>query len=404
MSDDALSGWVRSGRHAQLDGVQALPQKHRLLRDTPVIIQRAQAKALFLSARDGARWILKKFHQGRCLDGDYLRAVGSVLPRHDGFRSGTARKLLAQNDHRQAPGCYYSSDLARWLDGSVLMPRISGCDWAALADDLRDQSVQLDKSQRVTLARNLADLIRQLEQAGCAHRDLSSSNVFLDVKTWSVSLIDFDSTYHASLAMPRATTCGTEGYTPAFVWISGRPDPTTTWCSHADRYAMALLIVEFLITDRNTTQGAEGGAFHQDELRSRSGNTLRRAVDQLRGDFAPVIPLFETVIKSRRCSECPAPDDWLQLFDRIVGPPIKPPPLDTIEQAKREDFESILRRRRPAAPIWPAPNLKDVPVEPFGPLPPRPLKPPAPPIVPLPADPWATRAPSPSAKEGQPWP
>lgn len=401
MSDDVLSNWVRSGRHAQLNGVQALPQRHHMLPDTPVVIQRAQAKALFLSAKDGARWILKKFHQGRCLDETYLRAVGGVLPQHNGFESGTARKLLVRGDHRRAPGCYYSSDLARWLDGSVLMPRVAGCDWAALADDLRDGSLHLERSQRVTLARSLVELIRELEQAGCAHRDLSSSNVFLDVNTWSVSLIDFDSTYHPSLSMPRATTCGTEGYTPAFVWVSGRPDPATTWRPYADRYAMALLIVEFLITDRNTSQGAEGGAFDQNELRSRSGDTLRRAIDQLKGEFTPVIPLFETTIKSRGCTDGPAPEAWLQLFDRIIGPPIKPPPLDSVEKAKREDFDRILQRRKPAAPIWPAPDLRDVPVEPIGPLPPKPPSLPAPLVIPLPDSPWAVKTQTSSTREEQ---
>ena len=104
---------------------------------------------------------------------------------------------------------------------------------------------------------------------------------------------------------------------------------------------ITLAVLSWIRSDAHTTQGAEGGAFHQDELRSRSGGTLRRAVDQLRGDFASVIPLFEAVINSRRCSECPAPDDWLQLFDRICCSKPCAPYLS----------RSVRRRRRGCAPF-----------------------------------------------------
>ena len=224
-----------------------------------------------------------------------------------------------------------------------------------------DSRLHLQRDHRLRLCRNLAHLVRLLEASDCAHRDLSSGNVFIDTATWDVILIDFDSIYHTSLRMPSATTCGTEGYTAPFVWKSGRPCPSATWCTQGDRYSLAIVSAEFLVLELGAPLGAEGGLFDQEQLRQRRGDTLQLARDRLRNEYADALPLFEAAINSRSCDDCPAPDDWLRFCDTVMGPAVEPPALSALECAQPDDFTRLLQRRIPAAPVWPAPNLDDLP-------------------------------------------
>ncbi len=386
MPHEVLTSWLRSGKPARLNGTCVQLATHPMMRSEPIVVARGQAGAVMLSAQDGTRWVLKKFHQGRWPGKSYVRGVGALLPRHDSLLSGTNRHVLSTDDLKKAPGCYFSRELAAWLDGTILMPRVAGVDWATVADGVRDGNLNLQRDQRLRLCRNLAELVRLLEASGCAHRDISSGNVFIDTATWGVILIDFDSVYHASLRMPDATTCGTEGYTAPFVWQNGRPRPSVTWCAHGDRYSLALVSTEFLVLDRGAPLGAEGGMFDQEQLRTRGGATLHLARDRLRSEYADALPLFEAAINSRSCSDCPAPDDWLRFCDAVIGPAAEPPVLSALEGTQPDDFTRILQRRIPAAPVWPAPSLDDLADGMVG------LPNVSQTLTPLPDDPWVSSA------------
>jgi len=185
--------------------------------------------------------------------------------------------------------------------------------------------------------------------------------------------------------MPAATTCGTEGYTPAFAWRNGAPSPAATWCPHADRFALALLIVEFLVLGRNAPLGAEGGMFDQEALRMRVGTCIGHATANLRREFPDALALFEAAIRARNCDTCPAPADWIRFCNRLLGCSATPPPLTDIESVPIAYFEQILRHRRPAAPAWPAPRLADLPDAPVKLAPVAGLR------ITLPDDPWASQ-------------
>jgi hypothetical protein len=328
--------------------------------DTPVLIERGQAGALLLIAEDGSSWILKRFRNGCALDKDYLTAVANVLPDHQAFTCGKRRQILAGCDLKRARGCYSSAQLKNCIDNAILMPRVAGTDWAGLADDLRAGSIQLDRDQRLTLALRICELTEVLEAADCAHRDFSGGNVFINVNDWTVVLIDFDSLYHPSLVMPPHTTCGTEGYSPAFVWHNGKTSAQTTWCTRADRFPLALLITEFLTLDRTAPQGPEGGMFKQDHLRARAGESIDFARARLTSDYAGACDLLDAAIHAQQCDQCPSPADWRVVLDRLAGPANVAPPLDTLLKPDCADMARILQRQAPAPPIWPAPNLNDL--------------------------------------------
>jgi len=357
MPAEVVESWYMSRRFAQLNGQRLKPQAHALLNDTPVSVQRGQAEAFFLSAESGGSWILKKFHQGRSPDDHYLRSVGSLLPKHEGFVSGTARSVLSKRDLRSVPGSYYSVQFGQWLEGALLMPRIEGVDWATVADEIRAGGLHLDTDHRLALCRSLTSLIELLEQSRCAHRDLSSGNVFIDMQSLEVRLIDFDSLYHPSLPMPDATTCGTEGYTAPFTWRNGLLDASATWRHDADRFTLALLNVEFLLLQPSSPLTAEGGMFDQRELCNRAGDGISQVRRKLQIEHPLATPLFEAALQAESPLRCPSPEDWA----RAVGG-ISAPPLDDLETVSKEHFLDVLLKRTPATPLWPAPKLSQIPV------------------------------------------
>ena len=362
MPAEAVEQWLGSGIPACIRHKYLHPVEHTLLRGSPLFIQRGQAGALIVRATDGGGWIIKKFHQGKTIERNYLQQVTSILPRHEGFRSGTQRTILARGDLKQENGSHHSASLDQWLDGTILMPRNDGIDWAALADRTRDGDVSLDRCTRLTLARGLAVLIDQLEGTQASHRDLSSSNVFICVRTCQVSLIDFDSLYHPTLQMPKATTCGTVGYTAAFAWRNGNLEPGTSWRPYADRVALALLIVEFLILEKDAPLTAEGGMFQQDELCDRSGPGIQSALSRLKASFPRAASMFEATLQSDTYAACPSPKDWIAACDAMGGRAVQPPSLAEVEALPTDYFEKQLARRKPGAQLWPAPSLADLPM------------------------------------------
>ena len=359
MAHAAVKKWFNSGKYAQVNGSRVRPIGHPALKGELLSIQKGQAAATCLRADDGSEWILKKFHQGRALDKSYLVSVTSLLPQKDGFVAGTKRQVLSSDKLTRKPRCYYNAELARYLNDAILMPRVPGIDWACLADDVRDGEVQLSKQERATMCRQLTELVVALEDKGCSHRDFSAGNVFIDMSSLKVYLIDFDSFYHESLSMPKATTCGTVGYAPPFAWRSDVLDARCTWRPCADRYALALLVVEFCIIDRGAPITADGGIFNQDELRRRSGPGLDSARKALAANWPHLSSLFEAAIKSRDFECCPSPEDW---GAALGGPIPKAPDLAQLEAIPVDYFRLVLRDAgRTANPLWRAPKLCEIP-------------------------------------------
>lgn len=388
MSAEVIEHWLQTGRNAMICKLSLKPVEHNLMKGKPLSSQKGQAEAFFLIDDHGNWWILKKFHSNCNLDRRYLDKIAAFLPREEGFISGFKRQVLSRGALWKTWGCHYDKDLDKWMDGTILMPRVPGFDWAGLADELRDGSVQLNEVQRATICRNLTSLIALLEANQCCHRDLSCGNVFIDTNTWRVSLIDYDSLFHPSLVMPKATTCGTTGYTSHHAWNNGSLDPRRTWCLHADRYALALLNAEFLLAQPGTGSTAEGGLFEQEELKKQAGRGIDSIIAELMSQYPNVARLLESAIHSASFSDCPSPQDWANFCSTIPGLTGTPPSLGDLQKVRSGHFAHILRQRRAAAPLWPAPRLLEMPFR-------APKVHKAPevqlPKVTLPLDPWAKR-------------
>lgn len=361
MSDEIVEKWLRSRKFAQVNGKRLRPLEHTSLKGTPLSVQKGQARAYWFSDENGQNWILKKFNNGKDLDPAYLNAIPSLLPKDDAFIAGTQRQVLSSCTLNRNTGCYYTAALANWLDSTVLMPKISGYDWSAIADDIREGKLKLQKGHRIQLALNLAHLIEVLEKYNCCHRDISSGNVFIIIASGEISLIDFDSMYHPNLAMPKATTCGSAGYASPYAWHSNNLDAKRTWCLYADRYALAIIIVEFLVLDKGSRLTGEGGMFDQEELRKRGGKGIDDIRKILSTEWSQVLPLFDAVINSRNFASCPSPQDWQQVLDKAPEARIRPPRIEQLESIWSDYFSEILGKLRPATPLHSAPSLSDMP-------------------------------------------
>jgi len=387
MAAEEMGEWVQDRRYAVVNQKRVKPIEHNRLKGKPLSSQKGQAEAFFLVDDKGNWLVLKKFHRGRTPDRKYLIEVGSLLPRDPGFACGTDRQILSKGTLAKTKGCYYSAELDRWLDNTVMMPKLNGLDWTAVVDDVRNGTMSLDTMQRFALCRNLTKLVELLEDNHSSHRDLSCGNVFIDTQTWEVCLIDFGSFYHPSLPMPKVTTCGTEGYTAAYAWDNGNLDASKTWCRGADRYALSLLNTEFLLVTKGTEATAEGGIFDQNELKSRCGRGISSIIGKLKAQYPPAAQLLQRAISSGNCKDCPSPDEWNGFF-KTAGVAAAPVSLADMPEPSAARISGILSRCRPAAPLWPAPALHEMPAK-TPQIPERPGI--IPQIVDLPADPWAKK-------------
>lgn len=310
MPSEAMNKWFKSHRFALIEKELLRPIKHPMLNDTPLSVQQGQAEVFFLDSKNNERKLLKVFYDHKLPDTSYLKAVSSILPKQKAFRCGTERRVLTSVSIQKSPGGYYSSGLANWVKDSILMPQIQGQDWISVIEAIRNGQVVLYDRQRQLLCVKLANIAKILEANMISHRDFSGGNIFIDLQTLDIYLIDLDSLYHPGLTMPRGTTIGSDGYTAPFVSMD---KPHLSYCPLADRFAMTLLCVEFLLINPSSPSFHEGGLFSQTELFQRRGKSISYAESELHKINPGALALFQKACKSRSFQECPSPDDWITI-------------------------------------------------------------------------------------------
>ena len=311
-----VDAWLQSAQYRTIGSLALRPRPHPLLPEISFVVSHRQAEVFFAESRDGQLYLIKKFHRGMALDRGYLAAIASLIPRDDAFASGTKRSIIRAAD--VVPLHPSPSLLADWLDGTVLMPKVNGVDWATVADRQRDGDETLSDASRAWLCESLARAVGALEQAGCTHRDLSSGNVLVDPAKGPISLIDWDSVRHHSLAMPANSVPGTSGYIAPFVWRASQVDLPATWAEHGDRFALALLSAEFLTANEDSALTHDGGMFDQGDLCNRSGKSIDNIRRALVRRAPAALPLLDRALLANSYSECPSPDEW-QTVARTLG-------------------------------------------------------------------------------------
>ena len=115
--------------------------------------------------------------------------------------------------------------------------------------------------------------------------------------------------------MPANTTIGTNGYVAPFVREAG-DDPQVTWTAGADRFALAVLLLETFAAQAGCAFAGDGSLLDQDEIQVRAGATLDRALAAAEPRAAEVARLFPKVLAASAPGDCPSPRDWLRAVHR----------------------------------------------------------------------------------------
>ncbi|MFY9620637.1 MAG: serine/threonine-protein kinase [Pyrinomonadaceae bacterium] len=305
---DIVQSWLSSRRYAVLEGIAFIPRAVDDMSPLPLATKGEQGTAYYLTDENGRGWVLKKFFPEAQPDPAYSSAVQLLIPGRPGFESGFERQVLESSS--VSSSAYADPEFQAWIDGAVLMPQVMSTTWADLAASIRD-GANLSRVERLLLCQKLSEKIGWLESVGLAHRDLSSTNVLIDGLNIEVHLIDWDSLYHPTLAMPSNAGCGTKGYIAPFVRV-GSEAAQSTWLENSDRFALAILNVELLSMAAKVPPAGE--LIGQDDIYLRSGKGLRAVRDSLRHTFVRAVELMDAAIAARSFVECPNPSDWV---DRI---------------------------------------------------------------------------------------
>ena len=261
--------------------------------------QRGQSEIFFGSDSSGGAWVLKKFLTGKDLGAAFLTAAQNQIPRREGFEAGY-RRILLKEDHLN----HLSRQMADWLRGALLMPRVEGKTWAELNESVRRNTRILSRSEREQLCLSLIEHVEELERSGVAHRDLSVANLIVDAQL-KIHLIDWDSLFVPGIDRPAAIPIGTNGY------LSPLGD---TWNNTADRFGLAVLCAEFLLTDDKSISHHDGGLFEQADLSNRGGASVKAQLDRLDSIYPNVALCFRRALSARVTTEMPAPVDWKDCF------------------------------------------------------------------------------------------
>jgi len=341
-----IENWLNSGTRHSINGIKLIPQENPVLKKNPIIISRGQADVVVVEDSSRNKWMLKKFKHGKSPDFTYIDTIQRLIPRIRGFEAGYNRQVIEQKKLSAIP-----ADLTKWLHQTILMPRVKGVTWAELADDIRDGTLSLTHKERLTLVSKISQLILELENNNISHRDLSSTNIMIDKSAFDVGLIDWDCMYHPHVSMPTNTTFGTEGYISPFVYTAGMP--RTTWQDSADRFSLAVVIIEFLGLTKGSLLAHDGGMCEQSCLCSGSISSFGTVLKKVKSDFPPALKMLEQALTAKTFADCPAPSEWINFAGGT--PSVSPKP--------------------PVITIPPPPIIPPIPPQ-IPPIPPRPIIPP----------------------------
>jgi len=315
--------WLHSGQILRVSGLDFVPVPHPLMADTPRCVVKGQASVFFLrQIPHDHMWLLKKFAPSKRPSDAYLEAVTRCLPGGMEFFTCVQRRLLTARHMDWQHSGFRDRQMGAWLEGTVLMPKVPGQSWASVADDLREGQLGLCLEQRLRAALNLTECVGRLEAGGCAHRDLSATNVFLS-ETYRTYLIDWDCLYHNSLDFQPNTTIGTLGYIAPFTrGVHGNWEAGRSWCQGADRFALATLVAEFLLVGPETEAQEDGTLFSQAQLEEAGDPFAQKQLERLSNISWRCKTLVAQALRATSFETCPGPAEWrgaLRQALRLVG-------------------------------------------------------------------------------------
>lgn len=277
------------------------PARHPMF-SAPVEITRGQASNYLLDGSDGTRWFLKSFKKAMRPEDDYVAAVASLVPRGIEMSTGFERRVVSASTVTDGEGHPFTNSFVAWLDGTVLSPKAGGMQWSDWLTRLSDSEEAPSAETRRRLVLGLISAIARLEAVDVSHRDLSGGNVLVDGD--QPHLIDWDTACHRSLSFQSNTPVGSTGYMAP--WLG--TDAAASWSPRADRFSLAILIMECLSVTAGTKLVGDGNLFRQQDLGK--GDQLRPEVLRPLQQFGSAAELFRETWLASSFDDCPSPSDW----------------------------------------------------------------------------------------------
>ncbi|MED2974746.1 tetratricopeptide repeat protein [Fictibacillus sp. B-59209] len=225
--------------------------------------------------------------------------------------SACLRSVIEEGEHARLIGQYDD------LEYSLIMPWIDGPTWA----DILMEEQTLSKETCLRISCMLAFLLKELEEAGIAHCDLSSSNVILPFLQENarpifaaIELIDIEELYAPELSEPKALPGGSPGYAANYV-------KDGFWSKDADRFAGAVLLAEMASWHQEevcSLKADDFSYFDTDEMQKETERykKLLDALQETLGEQAA--KLFKQAWKSNSLEDCPTFSEWFELFPEHV--------------------------------------------------------------------------------------
>lgn len=311
-TSDVMQRWLLSGMTARISGLDFIPVAHPLAPNTVSSITKGQACVyLIRQIPQETIWFLKEFAPSRRPDDRYLLEVARHVPGHLEFISCTQRRLLAREHVDRHHSDFRDPGLADFLDGCILTPKVPGESWVNRADELRSSRKSWCLQDRLRAALGLARAVERLEAGGCSHRDLSGGNVFIQ-PDGNIHLIDWDSLFHRNIEFQANTTVGTAGYMAPFTRSpTGGWDARLSWQPWADRFALGILIAEFLLTDSTTPAQEDGSLFSQAQLNDTASAAVRQQVHRIEDISIHLAWQLLAMFQATAFEKCPSPRHWM---------------------------------------------------------------------------------------------
>jgi len=314
---DAMQAWLRADEPAMIDGLALLPRASEGAAGLPrcTVSETAISYHLFDKNDDG--WLLRKFMPDWQPNLSRIQTTQYVIPRMPGFNSGFDQRVL--DDTSLSTAGYHTEELQTWLIDAILVPEVTVSPWMDVADSIRTGGQSLATVVKLLLCQKLTERVEWLESGGAAHRNLSGTSVLIDPMNVEVHFVDWDHMFHPSLSKPANITAGAIGYIAPFVKLEPSANVDATWRSRADRFALAVLNCEILLTNGDSPITAGGGLLEQQHIFDRAGHTLQRLRNALQQNSPAALKLFDQCLTASNFDQCPGPREWLGLIERELN-------------------------------------------------------------------------------------
>ncbi|SDH47281.1 Tetratricopeptide repeat-containing protein [Aneurinibacillus thermoaerophilus] len=226
--------------------------------------------------------------------------------------SACLRSVIEQQSHEKLVSQYED------LQYSVLMPWIEGPTWA----DILLEERALTREECLQIACTFAYIMKEMEEAGLAHCDLSSSNVLIpylskekvDHSFADIELVDIEELYAPDVRKPPVLPGGSPGYAADYVRDG-------VWTANADRFAGAVLLAEMIAWHHDSIRiekADDMSYFAAEEMQKKSERyrKIKVVVQDTLGEAAA--ELFTRAWESRNLKECPSFAEWFSVFPRSI--------------------------------------------------------------------------------------